>query len=48
MCIRDRAAPSVLCAALVHSMIYALPAREQASIEEFENTAAERRLFLPE
>ncbi|WP_424537009.1 MurR/RpiR family transcriptional regulator [Sphaerisporangium viridialbum] len=44
----SQAAPSVLCAALVHSMIYALPAREQASIEEFENTAAERRLFLPE
>ncbi|WP_308249973.1 MurR/RpiR family transcriptional regulator [Sphaerisporangium fuscum] len=44
----SQAAPAVLCAALVHSMIYALPTSEQASIEEFENTAAERRLFLPE
>jgi DNA-binding MurR/RpiR family transcriptional regulator len=44
----SQAAPSVLCVALVHSMFYALPTREQASIEEFENSAAERRLFLPE
>ncbi|MDH2424010.1 MurR/RpiR family transcriptional regulator [Sphaerisporangium sp. TRM90804] len=43
----SQAAPTVLCAALVHSMIYALPTREQASLEEFENSAAERRLFLP-
>ncbi|MFC4585367.1 MurR/RpiR family transcriptional regulator [Sphaerisporangium corydalis] len=44
----SQAAPSVLCAALVHSMVYALPAHEQASIEEFENSATERRLFLPD
>ncbi|MFG3440299.1 MurR/RpiR family transcriptional regulator [Nonomuraea sp. NPDC047897] len=44
----SQAAPSVLCAALVHSMVYALPTQEQAAIEEFENTAAERRLFLPD
>ncbi|MDF2705114.1 MurR/RpiR family transcriptional regulator [Nonomuraea muscovyensis] len=44
----SQAAPSVLCAALVHSMVYALPTEEQSSIEEFENSAAERRLFLPE
>ncbi|WP_248963439.1 MurR/RpiR family transcriptional regulator [Sphaerisporangium perillae] len=44
----SQAAPSVLCAALVHAMLEALPTREQASIEEFENSAAERRLFLPD
>ncbi|MFC4537029.1 MurR/RpiR family transcriptional regulator [Sphaerisporangium dianthi] len=43
----SQAAPSVLCAALVHTMLEALPTREQASIEEFENSAADRRLFLP-
>jgi DNA-binding MurR/RpiR family transcriptional regulator len=44
----SQAAPSVLCAALVHSMVYALPTEEQTSIEEFENSAAERQIFLPE
>ncbi|MFC6086003.1 MurR/RpiR family transcriptional regulator [Sphaerisporangium aureirubrum] len=42
----SQAAPTVLCAALVHSMIGALPVREQASIEHFEDGAARRRLFL--
>lgn len=44
----SQAAPSVLCAALVHAMIYELPLAEQAAIESFENGVAERRLFLPE
>ncbi|WP_240196836.1 MurR/RpiR family transcriptional regulator [Nonomuraea lactucae] len=44
----SQAAPGVLCAALLHSMVYALPTEEQASIEDFENSAAERQLFLPE
>ncbi|MGW4640324.1 MurR/RpiR family transcriptional regulator [Sphaerisporangium sp. NPDC004334] len=43
----SQAAPSVLCAALVHAMLGALPTPEQSSIEEFENSASERRLFLP-
>ncbi|MEO3813293.1 MurR/RpiR family transcriptional regulator [Sphaerisporangium sp. B11E5] len=43
----SQAAPTVLCVALVHSMVDALPVREQATIEEFEDSAARRRLFLP-
>ncbi|MEU9889333.1 MurR/RpiR family transcriptional regulator [Sphaerisporangium sp. NPDC051011] len=44
----SQAAPSVLCTLLVQAMVDALPTREQASIEEFESSAAERRLFLTE
>ncbi|RCG24046.1 MurR/RpiR family transcriptional regulator [Sphaerisporangium album] len=44
----SQAAPSVLCVVLVHSMLDALPTREQASMEDFENSAAERRVFLSE
>ncbi|GII67420.1 transcriptional regulator [Sphaerisporangium krabiense] len=44
----SQAAPSVLCAVLVHAMVDALPVREQAAIEHFESSAGERRLFLPD
>jgi DNA-binding MurR/RpiR family transcriptional regulator len=39
----SQAAPTVLCAALVHMMINMLPA---APLEDFESRAAERKLFL--
>jgi DNA-binding MurR/RpiR family transcriptional regulator len=42
----SQAAPTVLCVALVHSVIDALPTREQACLDEFESSAAERHLFL--
>jgi DNA-binding MurR/RpiR family transcriptional regulator len=44
----SQAAPAVLCAALVHSVIEALPTREQAAIDDFENSAATRQIFLPD
>lgn len=42
----SQAAPSVLCAALLQTMLAALPREQQARLDEFERTAAERRIFL--
>jgi DNA-binding MurR/RpiR family transcriptional regulator len=38
--------PAVLCSALLHMMLEALPTGQQALLEEFEVTAAKRRVFL--
>jgi DNA-binding MurR/RpiR family transcriptional regulator len=42
----SQAAPTVLCMALVQGVIDALPLREQAYLDEFESSAADRQLFL--
>jgi DNA-binding MurR/RpiR family transcriptional regulator len=42
----SQAAPAALCAALLHTMLEALPEEDQARLEEFEQTVKEQRLFL--
>lgn len=42
----SHAASTALCAALLHTMLAALPTEQQASLERFEVSAAQRRVFL--
>ncbi|MEU4443280.1 MurR/RpiR family transcriptional regulator [Actinosynnema sp. NPDC050801] len=42
----SHAASTALCAALLHAMLAALPARQQTALEAFENAASRRRVFL--
>jgi DNA-binding MurR/RpiR family transcriptional regulator len=43
----SHAAPTVLCTALLHAMLESLGAEGQARLESFDDSAAERQLFLP-
>jgi DNA-binding MurR/RpiR family transcriptional regulator len=42
----SHAASTALCAALLHTMLAALPTEQQASLERFETSAAQRQVFL--
>lgn len=42
----SHAASTALCAALLHTMLAALPTDQQASLERFEASAAQREIFL--
>jgi len=42
----SHAASTALCAALLHTMLAALPTEQQASLERFEVSAAQRQVFL--
>ncbi|GAA2822241.1 MurR/RpiR family transcriptional regulator [Crossiella cryophila] len=42
----SHAASTALCAALLHAMLAALPPEQQASLEAFEQSAAQREVFL--
>lgn len=42
----SQAAPMVLCMMVLHTLLEALPTEEQARLEDFEATAAQREIFL--